>query len=394
MEVSTVGDPRITRRDVGVTTDATELAELEERLEAFVAQLASAGIDESDEHASTREYVARLAEAGLLKYVAPAAQGGAHAQVRSTPLCIIRQWLSRHSGALDTAFVMQGLGSNPVTLGGTEALRAQLLPRVVSGEAICAFALTEPEAGSDVSGMQTRAEIDGDGVQLHGEKCWISNAGVADSYVVFAREAEDADGGKPRFGAFWVPGDAPGLSVEPMQVIAPHPIGKVRFDGVRVPAAHRLGAPGQGLRISLANLDVFRVTVGAAALGLADRALSETVAHLNTRVQFGKPLSKQQGLRFAVADVATDHVAAQLLVYRAAAARDRGAATPDQAAMAKLFATESAQRTIDRAVQSFGGRGVTVGEVPERLYREIRALRIYEGTSEIQKLVIARALFG
>ncbi len=394
VEMSMVGDPKVTRRDVGVTGDAAELADLEERLESFVAELASAGIDESDEHACTREYVRRLAAAGLLRYVAPAAHGGAHDQVRSTPLCIIRQWLSRHSGALDTAFVMQGLGSNPVTLGGSEALRSQLLPRVVSGEAICAFALTEPEAGSDVSGMQTRAEVDGDGVRLHGEKCWISNAGVADSYVVFAREAEDAEGGKPRFGAFWVPGDAPGLSVEPMQVIAPHPIGKVRFDGVRVPAGHRLGEPGKGLRIALANLDVFRVTVGAAALGLADRALSETVAHLNTRVQFGKPLSKQQGLRFAVADVATDHVAAQLLVYRAAAARDRGAATPDQAAMAKLFATESAQRTIDRAVQSFGGRGVTVGEAPERLYREIRALRIYEGTSEIQKLVIARALFG
>lgn len=387
-------DPRITRRDVGVTGDATELDELEARLEAFVAEVDSANIDESDEHASTREYVRRLAEAGLLRYVAPAAHGGAHEQVRSTPLCIIRQWLSRHSGALDTAFVMQGLGSNPVTLGGSDALRSQLLPRVVAGEAICAFALTEPEAGSDVSGMQTRAEVDGDGVQLHGEKCWISNAGVADSYVVFAREAEDGENGKPRFGAFWVPGDAPGLSVEPMQVIAPHPIGKVRFDGVRVPGAHRLGEPGKGLRIALANLDVFRVTVGAAALGLADRALSETVGHLNSRVQFGKPLSKQQGLRFAVADVATDHVAAQLLVYRAAAARDGGRATPDQAAMAKLFATESAQRTIDRAVQSFGGRGVTVGEAPERLYREIRALRIYEGTSEIQKLVIARALFG
>ena len=394
VEMSMVGDPKVLRRDVGVSGDAAELEDLEARLEAFLAELASADIDESDEHACTRQYVRRLAAAGFLRYVAPAAQGGAHAQVRSTPLCIIRQWLSRHSGALDTAFVMQGLGSNPVTLGGSDALRSQLLPRVVSGEAVCAFALTEPEAGSDVSGMQTRAEIDGEGVQLHGEKCWISNAGVADSYVVFAREAEDAEGGKPRFGAFWVPGDAPGLSVEPMKVIAPHPIGKVRFDGVRVPAVHRLGEPGQGLRIALANLDVFRVTVGAAALGLADRALSETVAHLNSRVQFGKPLSKQQGLRFAIADVATDHVAAQLLVYRAAAARDRGSATPDQAAMAKLFATESAQRTIDRAVQSFGGRGVTVGEAPERLYREIRALRIYEGTSEIQKLVIARALFG
>ncbi len=387
-------EAKITRRDVGVFGDAQELAALEDRLETFVSEIAAAGIDESDEHGSTRAYVQRLAEAGFLKYVAPAAHGGAGESVRSTPLCLIRQWLARHSGALDTAFVMQGLGSNPVTLGGSDALAAQLLPRVVAGEAICAFALTEPEAGSDISGMQTTARADGEGVRLHGEKCWISNAGVADSYVVFAREEEDAENGKPRFGAFWVPGDAPGLTVEPMQVIAPHPIGRVKFDGVAVPAAHRLGEPGKGLRIALANLDVFRVTVGAAALGLADRALQETVKHLSSRVQFGKPLAKQQGLRFALADVATDHVASQLLVYRAAGARDRGQATPDQAAMAKLHATESAQRTIDRAVQSFGGRGVTVGETTERLYREVRALRIYEGTSEIQKLVIARSMFS
>ena len=386
-------EAKITRRDVGVHGDIDELAQLEDRLEAFVASLADANIDESDEYGSTRAYVQRLAEAGFLRYVAPASGGGAHEHVRSTPLCLIRQWLSRYSGALDTAFVMQGLGSNPVNLGGRPALASSLMPRVVAGEAICAFALTEPDAGSDVSGMKTTAHPDGDGVRLQGEKAWISNAGIADSYVVFAREAEDDPTGKPRFGAFWVPGDAPGLTVEPMQVIAPHPIGRVRFDGVQVPDAHRLGEPGQGLRIALANLDVFRVTVGAAALGLADRALSETVAHLQSRVQFGKPLAKQQGLRFALADVATDHVASQLLVYRAAAARDRGTATSDQAAMAKLHATESAQRTIDRAVQSFGGRGVTVGETPERLYREIRALRIYEGTSEIQKLVIARSMF-
>ena len=382
---------KITRRDVGVS--GAEFEALEYRLEAFLAEIVAANIDECDEHGSAREYVRRLAEAGLLRYVAPAGHGGAHAKVRSTPLCLIRQWLARHSGALDTAFVMQGLGSNPVNLGGSQTLAAQLLPRVVRGEAICAFALTEPEAGSDVAAMQTVAHRDGGGVRLSGEKCWISNAGVADSYVVFAREGQDGEGGKPRFGAFWVPGDAPGLSVEPMRVIAPHPIGRVRFDGVAVPAAHRLGEPGKGLHIALANLDVFRVTVGAAALGLADRALSETVAHLTTRVQFGRPLAQQQGLRFALADVATDHVASQLLVYRAAAARDDDRASPDMAAMAKLHATESAQRTIDRAVQSFGGRGVTVGEVAERLYREVRALRIYEGTSEVQKLVIARSMF-
>lgn len=388
--------PRVLDRQLGVIGgDHEEWTALEGRLEAFVAAQAAEPVDESDEHAATREYVKRLAAAGLLRMMVPGEHGGAYERPLATAICLARQWLSRVSGALDTAFVMQGLGSYPVTQAGTPALRAELLPRVASGELICAFALTEPNAGSDVSGMQTRAEPDeAGGVRLHGEKCFISNAGVASSYVVFAREASDGDDGKPRYGAFWVPGDAAGLSIERIEVIAPHPIGFVRFDGVRVPAAHRLGAPGEGLRIALGTLELFRVTVGAAALGLADRALTEAVRHLSERVQFGKPLAQQQGLRFALADVVTDHVAAQLFVYRAAAARDEGRATADMPAMAKLFATESAQRTIDRAVQSLGGLGVMVGQATERLYREVRALRIYEGTSEIQKLVIARALFG
>ncbi len=387
--------PRILDRQLGVVGgDRDGLSALEGRLEAFVAALADDPVDESDEHAATREYVRRLAAADLLRLVVPAEYGGAHEQPLSTPICIARQWLARQSGALDTAFVMQGLGSYPVSQAGSPELRAELLPRVARGERICAFALTEPEAGSDVSGMQTRAEPDGDGVRLHGTKCFISNAGIADSYVVFAREATDGDDGKPRYGAFWIPGDAKGLSVEPIQVIAPHPIGTLRLRDVEVPAAHRLGTAGKGLHVALGTLGLFRVTVGAAALGLADRALEETVTHLSNRVQFGKPLAKQQGLRFALADVVTDHTASQMLVYRAAAARDEGRDTPDMPAMAKLHATESAQRTIDRAVQSLGGLGVTVGQATERLYREVRALRIYEGTSEIQKLVIARALFG
>lgn len=388
--------PRILDRQLGVIGgDQEQCRALEERLEAFVAAQAADPVDESDDHAATREYVRRLAEAGLLTMMVPAEHGGMFERPLSTPICLARQWLSRHGGMLDTAFVMQGLGSYPVTQAGSAALQAELLPRVAKGELLCAFALTEPNAGSDVSGMQTRAEPDeGGGVRLHGEKCFISNAGVAGSYAMFAREADDGDDGKPRYGAFWVPGDAPGLTVEPIEVIAPHPIGTVRMDGVRVPAEHRLGGPGEGLRIALGTLELFRVTVGAAALGLADRALTEAVRHLQQRVQFGKPLAKQQGLRFALADVVTDHVAAQLLVYRAAAARDEGRATADMPAMAKLHATESAQRTIDRAVQSLGGLGVTVGQATERLYREIRALRIYEGTSEIQKLVIARALLG
>ncbi|MCB1008828.1 MAG: acyl-CoA dehydrogenase family protein, partial [Acidobacteria bacterium] len=324
--------------------------------------------------------------AGLLELVVPGEYGGAFEQVSATAICLTRQWLARHSGALDTAFVMQGLGSYPVALAAQPELRRTLLPKVARGELICAFALTEPEAGSDVSGMQTVAEPDPDsdgGVILRGHKTFISNAGIADSYVVFAREAEpDPDSGKPRFGAFWMSCNLEGLSVTPIQVTAPHPIGTLDLDDVRVDARHRLGAPGEGLRIALGNLDQFRPTVGAAALGIADRAIEESARHLRERVQFGRPLAKQQGLRFAMAELAAEHVAAQLVVYRAAAARDRGDATPDQPAMAKLLATELAQRAVDRCVQNFGGRGVVVGEVPERLYREVRALRIYEGTSE------------
>lgn len=376
--------------------------DLEDRLEAFCEATAAAlergDIDESDEAAATREYVSRLADARLLDLVVPPAYGGAgygaSSGVSATAICLARQWLGRVSGALDTAFVMQGLGSFPVVLAGDEALKQTLLPAARNGSKICAFAITEPQAGSDVSGMQTRAEPCEGGVKLFGAKTFISNAGIAGAYTIFAREAEDGPDGKARVSAFYMPGDAEGLSVEPIEVIAPHPIGTLHLDGVFIPDAHRLGAPGQGLRIALSNLDQFRATVGAAALGMADRALEVTVDHLAQRVQFGKPLAKQQGLRFALADLATEHTAAQLLVYRAAAARDRGDATPDQPAMGKLAATESAQRVIDRAVQSLGGLGVTVGQVPERLYREVRALRIYEGTSEIQKLVIARALFA
>lgn len=389
---------RILARDLGTIAGLPESrdrwATLEDRLEQFCRQLRADPVDESNEYTATREYVARLAAAGLTKLVVPGAFGGEYEQVSATAICLARQWLARESGACDTGFVMQGLGSFPVALAGQPELQRTLLPKVAAGEVICAFALTEPGAGSDVSGMQTVAEPVADGgVSLRGHKTFISNAGIADSYVVFAREAEPGSDGKPRFGAFWLAGDAEGLSIDPIKVTAPHPIGTVHFDGVRIPAEHRLGEPGEGLRIALGNLDQFRATVGAAALGISDRAIEESVRHLNHREQFGRPLAKQQGLRFAMAELAADHVAAQLMVYRAAAARDRGDATPDQPAMAKLLATELAQRAVDRCVQNFGGRGVVVGEVPERLYREVRALRIYEGTTEIQKLVIARGLF-
>lgn len=390
---------RILDRDLGtIGGDPGAWRTLEDELEMFCGQVREARargeIDEADEYGASRAYVERLADAGLLRLTVPAAHGGRFERVSATAMCLARQWLGRESGALDTAFVMQGLGSYPVVLGEAQEVAAQLMPRVATGEAICAFAITEPEAGSDVSGMTTTARpVDG-GVVLEGMKWFISNAGIAHSYAVFAREAEPDADGKPRFSAFWVPGTAEGLRVVPQKVIAPHPIGQVHFEGVEVPDAHRIGAPGQGLKIALGNLDQFRPTVGAAALGMADRAFEVMVAHLNGRVQFGRPLAKQQGLRFALADLATEHVAAQLLVYRAAAARDRGPVTPDVPAMGKLCATETAQRVIDRAVQSLGGRGVLEGEVPERLYREVRALRIYEGTSEVQKLVIARTLFS
>lgn len=394
MALTMFDDPRILERQLGlIPGDPAQWRALEDRLERFCAELRAAPVDERDDLAATRTYVERLAAAGLLREVVPAAWGGSSPQLRTLALCIVRQWLARESGALDNAFVMQGLGSHAIAKGGSDALREQVLPGVVAGQRICAFALTEPEAGSDVASMRTLAVPDADGgVRLRGEKCFISNAPCADSYVVFAREGGDDPAAKPRFGAFWLPGDTPGLSVTPIQVIAPHPIGTVRLDDVQVPAAHRLGAVGDGLSLAFGTLDVFRISVGAAALGLADRALAEAVAHLQRRVQFGKPLATQQGLRFAIAEVATDHVAAQMLVYRAAVLRDDGRAGPQDSALAKLHATESAQRVIDRAVQCLGGLGVTVGHVTERLYREIRALRIYEGTSEIQKLVIARAI--
>ncbi len=385
----------IHERDIpALAPERPRWAELEARLVRFTADLAAQGVDEADEAAATRTYVRELARAGLLRLVAPAAFGGDHARVCCTAMCLTRQHLARTSGALDTAFIMQGLGSHPLVLAGAETLAAKILPEVVAGRLICGFALTEPEAGSDVARMQTRAERDGDGVRLSGRKCFISNAGVAHGYTVFAREAEDGPDGKPRYGAFWMPADSPGLTVTPTRVLAPHPIGTLTLDAVPIPAAHRLGQPGDGLRLALGNLDVFRPTVGAAALGLADRAMQEATAHLARRVQFGKPLARQQGLRFRWAELATAHMAAQLLVYRCASAQDAGRGSADRAAMAKLAATESAQQVVDAAVQALGGLGVTVGQRVEALYREVRALRIYEGTSEIQKLIIARALFA
>jgi acyl-CoA dehydrogenase len=284
---------------------------------------------------------------------------------------------------------MQGLGSGPISLFGSDQIKARYLPRVAQGTAIAAFALSEAGAGSDISAMATLARRDGTDYVLDGEKTWISNGGIADFYVVFARTPDDGAG---TFGAFVVDADAPGLTIsERIRAIAAHPLARLTFAGCRVPAAARIGDPGKGLRVALATLDVFRSTVGAAALGFARRALHETVEHAATRKLFGAPLGDLQMTQSTIADSATEVDAAALLVYRAAWTKDAGAERiTREAAMAKMFATEAAQRVIDRAVQLHGGLGVTKGVKVEELYREIRALRIYEGATEVQKVVIAR----
>lgn len=343
----------------------------------------------ADLDGACRMLVRRLAEGGWLALVAPEADDADAPpafDVRS--LCIARETLARHGGLADFAFAMQGLGSGPVALYGSADQRARVLPKVRRGEAIAAFALSEAEAGSDVRAMQTTAHRQGMGYVLNGEKTWISNAGIADFYVVFARMPDE---GPDRFGAFLVEAGQLGLSVpERIEVIAPHPLGTLRLDACELELDALIGPPGDGLRIAFGTLDVFRTTVGAAALGFARRALDEALAWAMSRSVFGKSLARHQLTQAKLAEMAMAVDASALLVYRSAWARDRNAgAITREAAMAKLYATEAAQRVIDDAVQLFGGRGVVSGAVVERLYREIRALRIYEGTSEIQKLVIA-----
>jgi acyl-CoA dehydrogenase len=353
---------------------------------------AQAWVDAGDLEADhdPRHLVERLARHDLLKACVPAAYGGLRERVELRDLAVLRAVLAYRSSLADTMFAMQGLGSYPVMLAGTDEQKRELLPRVAAGQAICAFAITEPEAGSDVSAIATRAVRDGDDYLLDGVKCFISNAGLADSYVLFARTSDDRHRG---LTAFVVPGAANGLTITPTELIAPHPIGTVTLSAVRVPAAARLGQEGDGFGLAMATLDFFRTSVGAAALGMAARALDEATTRVRTRRQFGKPLAEFQATQMALADMAVDVAAARLLVFSAAHRIDTSdTPTAVDAAMAKLFATEAAQRVIDRAVQLFGGQGVVVGCIVERLYREIRALRIYEGTSEIQKLIIGRSL--
>jgi acyl-CoA dehydrogenase len=285
---------------------------------------------------------------------------------------------------------MQGLGSGPITLFASPELKAEYLPGVRDGARVAAFALSEPNAGSDVAAIATTARVDGSDYVLDGTKTWISNAGLANFYVVFARTGEPGSGAKG-LSALVVDADTPGLAVsEKQRVIAPHPLGTLRFEGCRVPSSHLLGRPGEGFKIAMATLDVFRSTVGAAALGFARRALDEAVARTRSRSAFGQPLAEFQLVQQRLADMAVEIDASALLVYRAAWTKDRAAdRVTREAAMAKLFATEAAQRVVDSAVQLFGGLGVVSGVPVERLYREVRALRIYEGTTDIQKLIIA-----
>ena len=348
-------------------------------------------VTHGDVDSACRNLVAMLGRDGWLLPTAVEPEGDGVLDVRT--LCLTRETLARHDGLADFVFAMQGLGTGAISLFGTPEQK-RWLDKTRRGAAISAFALSEPRSGSDVANMDMTATRLGDDYVLSGEKTWISNGGIADLYVVFARTGEAP--GARGISAFLVPGDAAGLSVaERLEVIAPHPLARLAFDDVRVPASAMIGEPGQGFRIAMSVLDVFRSTVGAAALGFARRALDETIARAGSRELFGAPLGDLQMVQGHIADMALDVDAAALLVYRAAWTKDMGAPrVTREAAMAKLFATDHAQSVIDRAVQIHGGDGVRKGHIVESLYREIRALRIYEGASDVQKVVIARQTMG
>lgn len=343
-----------------------------------------------DVDAECRALVKSLGAAGWLRH-AVGGEHGAAAAIDTRAICLIRETLARHSGLADFAFAMQGLGSGAISLQGTAAQKAHYLPRVARGEAIAAFALSEPEAGSDVAAMQCAARVQGDVVVLDGEKTWISNGGIADFYVVFARTGEAP--GARGISAFIVDAGTPGFEIaERIEVIAPHPLARLRFTGCRVPLANRIGEAGEGFKVAMRTLDVFRTSVAAAALGFARRALDEALQRATSRRMFNQALADFQLTQAKLAQMATTIDSAALLVYRAAWQRDQGRGVTREAAMAKLSATEGAQQVIDAAVQIFGGQGVVSGQPVETLYRDIRALRIYEGASEVQQLIIAREL--
>ena len=366
-------------------------AELARRLDAWAGEHIGAHAG-GDVDAQCRELVRQLGQGGWLSHAVAGRDVGGYADAIDTrAICLIRETLARHDGLADFAFAMQGLGSGAISLQGTPEQRRRYLPRVASGQALAAFALSEPQAGSDVAALACSARSEGDSYVIDGQKTWISNGGIADFYVLFARTGEAP--GARGISAFIVDADQPGLHIaERIEVIAPHPLARLEFKGCRIPASARLGAPGEGFKLAMRTLDVFRTSVAAAALGFARRALDEALARAQSRQMFGGVLADFQLTQAKLAQMATAIDSAALLTYRAAWQRDQGRGVTREAAMAKMVATENAQQVIDAAVQLWGGLGV-VSQMPvERLYREIRALRIYEGATEVQQLIIAREL--
>jgi acyl-CoA dehydrogenase len=337
--------------------------------------------------------VHRLGEEGLCRHVVPEAHGGAAKDVEVRSVVAAREGLAYGSGLADAMLALQGLGALPLALAGSDAQRRAWLPKVAQGRSIAGFAVTEPEAGSDVASMTTRARRTREGWEVAGTKTFISNAGLADYYVLFAKT--DPDAGTKGISAFLLPADARGLQAQPLRLMAAHPVGTLRLDAVQLPPDALVGREGEGFKLALQTLDRMRPTVAAAACGMAARALDEALQRARTRRQFGQPIGEHQGLRWMLADAATELEAARLLVHRAAWLKDRGQERITlEAAQAKLFATEAAQRVVDMAVQVHGGSGVLAGTVVERLYREVRALRIYEGTSEVLRDVVGKAVLG
>ena len=369
----------------------------EDKHRALALELENWAETELTEYSSTpedvdlacRELVLKLAEAGWLDYCVTKKYGGINPSLDVRSLCLIRETLARFSGLADFVFAMQGLGSGTISLFGSAELKQKYLPDVRSGKKIAAFALTEPEAGSDAAALTTTAEQDDASFVLNGEKTLISNGGIADYYTVFAKTGEAP--GTHGISAFVVDSDTAGLEInERIEVIAPHPLARIRFNQCRIPITQQIGVGGDGFKMAMATLDIFRSTVGAAALGFARHALDEALNRTKSRQMFGAPMSRLQLIQAKLGEMSLDIDASSLLIYRAAWTKDNGAERiTKEAAMAKLFATEAAQRVIDEAVQIFGGSGVVSGFAVEQLYREIRALRIYEGLSEVQKLIIA-----
>ena len=366
---------------------------LERELDAWAAEHV-AGHHGADVDEVCRALVRALGQGGWLRHaVAGQAYGGASEVLDTRSLCLIRETLARHNGLADFAFAMQGLGSGAISLDGTAEQKQRYLSRVARGEAISAFALSEPDAGSDVAAMACEARVEGDTVVLNGEKTWISNGGIADFYVVFARSGEAP--GARGISAFIVEAGTPGFEIaERIDVIAPHPLARLRFTHCRIPLTQRVGEAGQGFKVAMRTLDVFRTSVAAAALGFARRALDEGLQRAVSRKMFKGVLADFQLTQAKLAQMATTIDSAALLTYRAAWQRDQGRNVTREAAMAKMVSTEGAQQVIDAAVQLWGGMGVVSEQPVERLYREIRSLRIYEGATEVQQLIIARELLG